>query len=139
MATTERMSVSFDKGERQALTALTEDPELAEVLRDRAGRLRHRVPLARNFLSVEDLGESASDVVRAVVRIGLDAIARQYMVQQYRAALPAIDEALQDRGLSALFEASKESLELTAEPHAASEVHAVSRSGERSFFSAEVE
>ncbi len=118
MVASERMSVSFDEGERQALAEITEVPELAEVFWDRASRLRHRVPVGGDLLSVEDLGDSASDVVRALVRIGLDAVARQHMALKYLAAAPALTEVMEDKGLAALFAASQEALGGVDEVHA---------------------
>lgn len=106
----ERMTVSFDEGERQALSALTEESGLAEVFRARAARLRHRVPVGGMSVQVEDLGDSLSDVVRAVVRIGLDAIDRQYTALQYRAAVSTLSEVFEDEGMAALSEASTRSL-----------------------------
>ena len=62
-----------------------------------------------DLLRVEDLGDSASDVVRALVRIGLDAVARQYMALKYLAAATALTEVTEDKGgLAALFAASQE-------------------------------
>jgi hypothetical protein len=120
MATVSRKSVSFDEGEVQALDALLDDKEALEILQERLSRLRFHVPALGSYLDVDALDvASVSDLTRALVRVGLDAVDRDYMSRAYARVAPTMAQFLAEPGVKQfLDESSRVTKELEATLHA---------------------